>query len=604
MHKLCAYRSNFSRNVIVLSHNNDETTVIAGAIKRIIEKKDNLTLGFFSRLPPRDSTMTASYVYYVSNLIWLIPPGRPFGDFEKLMMPFQNDIWIACSTVFSIAFLVIFIIKCFGTQQMRNFTFGRHIASPELNIVNLLLSGSIPRLPTRNFARTILLLFMFFCFIIQNSYTGRLFYFMRNSLSHPDFSSTKELLDNNFTFYTFSSSRDFLLGFPDILERLQITTADVFTKLTEDTVDPNAKIALLTTKDHLIWRNIQALPRRYFNHAEEVIYRTNVVIYMHKQSCLEQQVNSVILSLTSGGLIKYFAKTFIDPAFAKKPIESKTKALKFETLYGAFTLLAIGLGLSSLVFTVESTFTRTSKLFHYYFRRRWKTCVLFADCWLSICCCCCREIIIYIRREKKQNKERKTILHFCCVCDVFRMPSMIRLSPHTNISLMKMMMMKAELFGDRNKEEVPNENRRMCAEHAEIESNKMKLSKESRSHAVPCYGGFFFFQNDIQLFRLFYLDQYIKHFRHYLKIFHCWRRLGSFFLYSYMFHIHSSSSAGVSNSIFHSQVHNNFSLVFTNTFQWNDRNDVHFMIITWLNEREKHARLFILLFFCSSLPLY
>lgn len=97
---------------------------------------------------------------------------------------------------------------------------------------------------------------------------------------------------------------------------------------------------------------------------------------------------------------------------------------------------------------------------------------------------------------------------------------MIRLSPHTNISLMKMMMMKAELFGDRNKEEVPNENRRMCAEHAEIESNKMKLSKESRSHAVPCYEGFFF-QNDIQLFRLFYLDQYIKHFRHYLKIFHC-----------------------------------------------------------------------------------
>lgn len=84
-----------------------------------------------------------------------------------------------------------------------------------------------------------------------------------------------------------------------------------------------------------------------------------------------------------------------------------------------------------------------------------------------------------------------------------------------------------------------------------LKLNQIKWNcQKNQDHTLFRAMSFFFFQNDIQLFRLFYLDQYIKHFRHYLKIFHCWRRLGSFFLYSYMFHIHSSSSAGVSNSIF------------------------------------------------------
>lgn len=335
-----------------------------------MDKRDNLTLGYFASLPLRDTVMAASYVYFVSNLIWLIPPGKPFGEFEKLLMPFQNEIWIACSGIFSIAFLVIFIIKYFGSKSTWSFVFGRRIVSPEFNIIRIVLNGSMPILPTRNFARSILMIFMLFCFIIQNSYTGRLFYYMKNSLSHPDFETQNQLIENNFTFYTTPPSRDFLLGFPRILERLRLTDSQGYQRLSAASVDPNEKIALLTSQDHLIWRNINALPERFFSHAAEVIFRNNIVIYMHKQSCLVNEVNQILLSLTSGGLIRYFASTIINPALAKKPNASKIKSLNLEQLNGAFELLAVGLLLSSLVFTIELTFTRSSKLFHYYFRRR------------------------------------------------------------------------------------------------------------------------------------------------------------------------------------------------------------------------------------------
>lgn len=342
----------------------------SGAIKRIIEKKDNLTLGYFSTLPLRDSVMSSSFVYYASNLVWMIPPGQPFNEFEKLLMPFHNDIWICCSIIFSIAFLVIFVLKFCATDEMRNFIFGWKIISPELNIIRIILNGSIPRLPTRNFARSILIIFMIFCFIIQNSYTGRLFYFMRNSLRHPDLDTTRELLDRNFTFYTISASKDLLVGMPRVLERLTVLTSSEFGALTLRTVDSKIKIALLTSEDHLAWRNIIASPERYFHHAGEVIFRNNIVIYMHKQSCLVREVNTILLNLMSGGLIRYFASTFINPSFLRSPNTSNTKSLNFEQLDGAFELLAIGLLLSFIVFTIEVTFTRSSKLFHYYFRRQ------------------------------------------------------------------------------------------------------------------------------------------------------------------------------------------------------------------------------------------
>lgn len=331
-----------------------------------MEKRDNLTLGYFASLPLRDYVMSASNVYYVSNMIWMIPSGREFSSSEKLLLPFKIEVWISCLVIFSIAFLVIVILK-FLPQQMEEFVIGSKITATGLNVVNIALGGSIPKQPKRNFARTILFFFMFFCFIIQNSYKGRLFYYMKNSIKHPEFKTTNELLKNNFSFYTIGASKQFFTEMPEINSRIKVVSAQKFGALTNETTDTSSKIALFTSEDHLAYRNIIASPHKFYHHAEETIFRSNIVIYMHKQSCLVQEIDHILINLVSGGLITQFASNFINPSFLRKESDSNTKSLNFEQLDGAFELLAIGLLLSCIVFTIEVTFTRSGRLFHYLF---------------------------------------------------------------------------------------------------------------------------------------------------------------------------------------------------------------------------------------------
>jgi hypothetical protein len=303
-----------------------------------MDKKDNLTLGYFASLPLRDYVMSASYVYHVSKMKWMIPSGKEFSSGEKLLLPFQIEVWI----------------------------FGKRITDPLLNVINVALGGSMPQVPTRNFARTILFFFMFFCFIMQNSYKGRLFYYMKNSIKHPEFDTTGELLDNNFTFYVMGSSKDFLLGMQAVYNQVKVTNASQFGALTDKTMDTSSKIAMFTSEDHLAWRNIIASPHKFYHHARETIFRSNIVIYMHKQSCLVDEINNIILNLLSGGLIRQFASNFINPSFLRREYDSTTKSLNFEQLDGAFDILYYGLILSCVVFTIEATFTRSSRLFHYF----------------------------------------------------------------------------------------------------------------------------------------------------------------------------------------------------------------------------------------------
>jgi Ligated ion channel L-glutamate- and glycine-binding site len=48
----------------------------SGAISMVMHKEVNFTAGYFTSSPLRNLFMASSYVYYTSNLIWVIPPGQ------------------------------------------------------------------------------------------------------------------------------------------------------------------------------------------------------------------------------------------------------------------------------------------------------------------------------------------------------------------------------------------------------------------------------------------------------------------------------------------------------------------------------------------------
>ena len=55
----------------------------------------------------RSQVMSYSYVYFIDQIVIVIPPGRPLTSFEKLLKPFDVNVWIVLTVALGIGFLVI-----------------------------------------------------------------------------------------------------------------------------------------------------------------------------------------------------------------------------------------------------------------------------------------------------------------------------------------------------------------------------------------------------------------------------------------------------------------------------------------------------------------
>lgn len=174
--RVLSQRMNFSVKIIRVE---SQGTVYlngssSGAFQMVIEKEANLTIGYVSSTAIRNYYMKSSYIYYTSNLMWMIPPGRLFTSFEKLFKPFRAILWTCILVVFILSYFAIFLIR-FQTRSIQNFILGQRNYTPSLNVINIFFGGSLQKLPNRNFARFILAQFMIYCLIIRSSYQGEIF---------------------------------------------------------------------------------------------------------------------------------------------------------------------------------------------------------------------------------------------------------------------------------------------------------------------------------------------------------------------------------------------------------------------------------------------
>jgi hypothetical protein len=327
----------------------------------ILDKEVNLTLGYFATTASREFAMKSSYVYYTSNLVWAIPPGRENTPLEKLMKPFQKAVWISFLGTLVLSVAAVKIVQLKFPKPMKDFVFGPRVHDPLLNIVNIILGGSLPTLPTRNFARTILAIYMIYCFILQNSYKGSLFQFMQSTIREKEVKTVDEMLANKFNFYMMAGSRDLLANMPKVLERTIYKSRLGFTEMFNEVVNPDFKGGLLTSVDHLAYRNIQASPHKFFRNAPEVIMTYNIVIYMHKQTCLANEFNNKIRMLVAAGLVRNWASKFTDQNYLRRSPSAKVSGLNLNQLSGSFIIFGFGLLLSFLVFIYEMFSARSGK---------------------------------------------------------------------------------------------------------------------------------------------------------------------------------------------------------------------------------------------------
>lgn len=317
----------------------------------VADRTVNLTIGYFASTLARTTLMRPSFVYHSSNLIWVVPPGHPISSLSKLLKPFQVTVWIWFLLVLAFVMAAVLYIQS-QMQSVQRFVFGRSVHDPMLNIFNIIFGGSISRLPFGNFARTILMIFMIYCFIVQNAYKGGLFKFMQMSVREPEITTTDELIEKNFFFYMYESSSGYFRYMPKVTERARFVSSKEFDRWMLDTMNPYSKAAMLTSDDHLAYRNMKAFPDNFFNSAPEKIYTNNLVIYFVKDSCFTSRVDQLISELLNGGFLSQWLTSIIDKNLAKTKSDP-TVALSMKKLEGCFQVLAGCLLVSFMVFLLE-----------------------------------------------------------------------------------------------------------------------------------------------------------------------------------------------------------------------------------------------------------
>uniref|UniRef100_A0A3F2ZDG0 Putative ionotropic receptor ligand binding domain-containing protein n=1 Tax=Lutzomyia longipalpis TaxID=7200 RepID=A0A3F2ZDG0_LUTLO len=149
----------------------ENSTGLSGMILR---GEINFTLGAFSFSFSHYGMMDSSIPYHATPLTLLVPPGKPYTPMQKLLLPLRYIIWSCLGACFVISAIVVSFAKILAPHR-RTFIFGPGNHYPFINTINVFLGGSLSVVPRRNFARYILILWIFMSLVIRSSYQGTLF---------------------------------------------------------------------------------------------------------------------------------------------------------------------------------------------------------------------------------------------------------------------------------------------------------------------------------------------------------------------------------------------------------------------------------------------
>jgi hypothetical protein len=101
----------------------------------------------------------------------MITPAESYTNFDKLYLPFDDETWMYLVITFGVAFSLIIIINRLN-QQFQDFFYGSKVRTPAFNVVSIFFGVGQLKLPQSNFARIILMTFIYFCLVIRTAYQG------------------------------------------------------------------------------------------------------------------------------------------------------------------------------------------------------------------------------------------------------------------------------------------------------------------------------------------------------------------------------------------------------------------------------------------------
>lgn len=291
----------------------------------------------------------------------IVPPGSSKSPIEKLLGPFEPVLWYLLISIISIGLLTIKIVSL-NNRRIQNFVFGANVRSPYLNIFSILFGISMKKISKRNFARTLLMLFTIFCFIIRNSYQGSLFGFLKTNFNGNEISSIDAAVEKDFTFYMVASAQEHTIRVPEVFKRRFILKSSEIAGIRMKTLNPEFQGVLLSSLEQILYTNKLNQKKFILKVCPEHLSTFNYGIYFRKHSFLTHAFDLQILQFLGNGMISHWASKYVDEKYLKPKMEKKDpQALQLDQIAGVFQVLVGGFFLALAIFVLEILYFRFVK---------------------------------------------------------------------------------------------------------------------------------------------------------------------------------------------------------------------------------------------------
>jgi hypothetical protein len=144
-----------------------------------------------------NNKLASSNVVANVNVRMFVTPAEKYTAYEKFFLPFDLQTWILLSATFLLTFLSILVINRFS-KSAKNLVYGQNIQTPFWNVISIFFGISQTKLPTKNFSRFILIMFIFFCLIFRTCFQSKFFEFMSSEPRRPPPKTIGEIIERGY----------------------------------------------------------------------------------------------------------------------------------------------------------------------------------------------------------------------------------------------------------------------------------------------------------------------------------------------------------------------------------------------------------------------
>lgn len=190
----------------------------AGAFLELKSGKADLIIADYWLKSNRLIYFDATTSYVSEQLVFIISPAEEISDFERLYLPYSLWTWVLIYLYIIVGHIVIFIVYR-RSKKVQNFVFGDGVNNPYINLFIAFIGLSQHRLPKRNFARFLLMMFLMYNLVMRTLYAASYYKQIHLNMRHKEPQSIDEMISKDFKFYVAENLLDVFKHSEKIMKR-------------------------------------------------------------------------------------------------------------------------------------------------------------------------------------------------------------------------------------------------------------------------------------------------------------------------------------------------------------------------------------------------